>query len=614
MLIETKLDFWLYGPDHIQAREKYPQSGYKYDSAADQEKVKKPKALLIATIGKECNDYISEYPYHNSYERTIRHFVWINRAIRNMRKTDDISYEKKTGPLTTEEVEEGLLLTVKIMQATIYPNEVALIMKSGEVPSKGPFQHLNAYVKDGVIYVKGRLQNAETSAFQNDPILLPKSHPFTRVIIRNIHEKRFHAGTDLVMSEYRRKFWMRDLRRAIRGVIQRCMLCARARPKRLQQQMGQLPAPRVNESPAFTHTGVDLCGPFEVIMSSRSKSKITAYACIFICFATKAVHLEVVEDQSAAAFISALLRFTSVRGVPEVIYSDNGRNFIGASRELNHLRKIYNEEVFQNKLVNDAMDHGIRFSFIPPRSPNFGGLWESNIKVAKRLFTAAAKGVQLNILELQTLFYRVAAIMNSRPLTTVYTAPDSPVPLTPGHFLIGRPLLEVPIPTQGEDRRNLTTRWKRIQSQLEQFWKRWRDEYLHQLRNYAKWTKQQSNVEVGQVVLIGDDHIPVARWPMGIVTQIHPGEDGIVRVAVVRTSSGIYKRNVRTFAPLPVEEPIIQPIIEKYDGAANNEQQPQDEMIEIEDDPPPQAPREIWDDRLRPRPKGGRKWKCTKSE
>lgn len=135
-------------------------------------------------------------------------------------------------------------------------------------------------------------------------------------------------------------------------------------------------------------------------MNYRSKSKTNAYACIFICFSTKAVHIEVEENQSSSAFISALLRFTSIRGTPDTIYSDNGRNFVGASRELSELRKVYNNQQFQNKLVGLIAEQGIRFSFVPPRSPNFGGLWESNIKTAKRLFTGAARGAHFNLLEL----------------------------------------------------------------------------------------------------------------------------------------------------------------------------------------------------------------------
>lgn len=262
---------------------------------------------------------------------------------------------------------------------------------------------------------------------------------------------------------------MRNMRRTVQGVLSRCILCARHRPRQLSQQMGQLPHPRVNPSPVFTHTGVDLCGPFTVIASTKSKTKSNVYVCIFVCLATKAVHLEVVENQSASAFIAALIRFTSIRGVPSVIYSDNGRNFVGASRELAQLRKIYNNELFQHNLIDLAADKGINFSFIPPRSPNFGGLWESNIKTAKRLYKGAGRGAQFTLGELQTLFHQIAAIMNSRPLTTALASAGALEPLTPAHFLIGRPIYSLPIPVEEEESFNLNTRWKRINLQAQQF-------------------------------------------------------------------------------------------------------------------------------------------------
>lgn len=101
---------------------------------------------------------------------------------------------------------------------------------------------------------------------------------------------------------------------------------------------------------------------------------------------------------------------------------------------------------------------------------------------------------------------------------------------------------------------------------------------------------------------------------MGIITQTYPGEDGVVRVAVVRTSAGTYKRNVRTLAPLPIEggcDPTT--ITENHNGSKDNQHAVKD-IFEHEEDSPPQAPQMIWDGRLRPRPKRGRKWKYTKPE
>lgn len=144
------------------------------------------------------------------------------------------------------------------------------------------------------------------------------------------------------------------------------------------------------------------------------------------------------------------------------------------------------------------------------------------------------------------------------------------------------------------------------------------------MRQYAKWNRQQRNLEVGEIVLIGDDHVPIAVWPMGVVTEVFKGPDDIVRVATVRTSTGIYKRNVRVLAPLPIERHLLletpeddvpkdmeaTPECTQYASDENDNtvaEAAPPKAAEMEDDEPPRAPDTIWDGRLRP--KGGRKWK-----
>ncbi|XP_055522739.1 uncharacterized protein LOC129716920 [Wyeomyia smithii] len=351
-----------------------------------------------------------------------------------------------TGPLTIDELEAGMRLIIKNMQATCLEEELKSMHKSGLPSKQGPLQHLSPVIKDGLIRVTVRLSFADLPEEQRYPVFIPREHPFLKIIITHLHRSNNHAGLGMVLTEFQRKYWMRGSRKNAQAIIQKCVLCVRAKFK---QAMGQLPRLRVTPYTAFTHTGVDLCGPFQVLPSQRAKTKLTVYACL--------------SDKSSAhrsdgKQIAALTRFVSLRGRPEIIYSDNGRTFVGASRELSELRKVYNSELFQHELVGVAAEQGIRFSFIPPRSPNFGGLWKPNIKVAKRLFTTAARGSSFNILEIPTVFYQVAAIMNSRLLTSVLSEAGVPKPLTPGHFLIGRAMTAVPIPPSHLEERNLAMR------------------------------------------------------------------------------------------------------------------------------------------------------------
>lgn len=96
--------------------------------------------------------------------------------------------------------------------------------------------------------------------------------------------------------------------------------------------MADLPKSRVNEAPAFIHVGIDFFGPLFIKEKKlRNRIRVKAYGCVFVCMATKAVHIEIASDLTTNGFLGAFRRFTSRRGIPGHVYSDNGTNFIGAN-------------------------------------------------------------------------------------------------------------------------------------------------------------------------------------------------------------------------------------------------------------------------------------------
>ncbi|KAG5884223.1 hypothetical protein JTB14_011712 [Gonioctena quinquepunctata] len=111
--------------------------------------------------------------------------------------------------------------------------------------------------------------------------------------------------------------------------------------------MAALPESRLNPKHPFEITGVDYAGPFSIKSRSGRGCKISkAYISLFICFVTKAVHFELVTDLSKDAFLLALKRFVSRRGLPTLINSDNGTNFVAANNDLKNLGKfIKNNEI-----------------------------------------------------------------------------------------------------------------------------------------------------------------------------------------------------------------------------------------------------------------------------
>ncbi|XP_055932021.1 uncharacterized protein LOC129962299 [Argiope bruennichi] len=235
--------------------------------------------------------------------------------------------------------------------------------------------------------------------------------------------------------------------------------------------MGDLPSSRITKSRPFEKVGVDFAGPLVTkCQHLRKATQFNSYLCLFICTATRAVHLELVSSMSTEAFLVALRRFIARRGHPTDVLSDNGSNFIGSDNYLKQLFKLVQDQSVQNFLTV----RNISWKFIPSYAPNFGGVWESSIKLAKRHLCKTCQGDLLNFEELSTLLCQIEACINSRPLVPLSNDPADLRALTPGHFLIGEPLLEFPEGTSLTNQ-NLSPscRWKSLLQLRHQFWNRW---------------------------------------------------------------------------------------------------------------------------------------------
>jgi len=152
--------------------------------------------------------------------------------------------------------------------------------------------------------------------------------------------------------------------------------------------------------------------------------------------------------------------------------------------------------------------------------------------------------------EFQTVLCQIEACLNSRPLYAISSEPSDLHPLTPGHFLIGRPLTTIPEPSLLDIRVNRLNRWQLCQRVVQYFWKRWSAEYLTLLQQRHKWAQKSPNLKLDDLVLINDDVLPPSRWKPGRVREIITSADSIVRDVVVKTLSGSFKCSVHKLTPL----------------------------------------------------------------
>lgn len=175
------------------------------------------------------------------------------------------------------------------------------------------------------------------------------------------------------------------------------------------------------------------------------------------------------------------------------------------------------------------------------------------MKSVKKHLTITLQKLTYTYEEYNTLMIEIEAILNSRPLTSISSDPHDMTALTPSHFLIGDSLLAPAQTYYYEVADNRLTRWQHLQKLHQHFWERWRREYLGTLQARTNWHKDGTNLKIGSLVLLIDDNSPPLHWPMGRVLEVHPGEDGVVRVATVKTDTGTFKRAVRKLCAIPEE-------------------------------------------------------------
>ncbi|CAG4958844.1 unnamed protein product [Colias eurytheme] len=366
--------------------------------------------------------------------------------------------------------------------------------------------------------------------------------------MRAEHLRSLHAGPQLLLAGFRDQFWPLGGRTLARKIVRQCVICTRFRGKTMEPLMGQLPSTRVTQNYPFQICGTDFGGPFLISSKIGRGNRISkCYLCIFVCFCTKAVHLEIVSDLSSNAFISCLRRFISRRGKPSQILCDNATNFVGANNEL---KKALQSSI--NSIYNFTAEEGIKFIFNPPYSPTFGGLWEAGIKSAKFHLKRVVGNASLTFEELSTLCTQIEAVLNSRPITPLSCNPNDLSPLSPGHFLIGRPLTSLPSPPAATEKK-IKTRYQLIESLRESFWKRWHNEYLSELQKRTKWRSPSDQIKEGSMVVFKEDNLPPMKWRIGRVHRLYPGKDGICRVADFITVKGLQRRALNKVCLLPHE-------------------------------------------------------------
>lgn len=482
----------------------------------------------------------------SSLSKLLRTVAMMYRFIYNCK----INSNKQIGSLTTDEIQLATTCCIKLAQQE-FAEEINKLKLKLPIHKKSSIITFNPFIdQDGLLRIGGRIEHADLPYCQRHPVLLPAKNNFSCLLIKDAHLKTLHGGVQVIANLLRKRYWILKSKNEAKKFIRQCVICHRYRQTSTTQLMASLPKSRLQVCRPFTNVGVDYAGPIDLKVSKgRGTKTYKGYIALFVCFSTKAVHIEVVSDLTSPAFLASFNRFISRRGLPANVYSDNGSNFVGADRIL---KKIIKNSI-EPEVTNAGVNQGIKWHFIPARSPHFGGLWEAGIKQVKRHLIKVIRNTTLTYEELTTVLTQIEASLNSRPITPISDDPNDFSALTPGHFLIGNELLAPPSEILTEQTTNSLTKWRLLSKLHQHFWNRWNQEYTTSLQQRSKWNIIQKNCQVGDMVLIKEQNQPPNKWKLGRIEQIHPGDDGNVRVVTVNTPTGQYKRGINKLSLLPIQ-------------------------------------------------------------
>lgn len=264
---------------------------------------------------------------------------------------------RQYGPLTTQELSFAFLRLIKIVQIECFTEEYTALSNNLAVSKRSRLLSLNPFfdMENDLIRVGGRLRHSTYDFQKKFPIILPPKHHLTQLIVQQEYLRLMHAGPQALLASIRERFWPLSGRMLVRKVVHNCIKCFRANPIPEQYKMGDLPSSRVMPCRPFLRTGVDYAGPFLLRDRKTRKFQTTkAYIALFVCFTSKAVHIEIVSELTTECFLAALRRFMSRRGKCSEIFSDNGTTFVGADNEIKRFISS-NDSTISENLSNEGI-------------------------------------------------------------------------------------------------------------------------------------------------------------------------------------------------------------------------------------------------------------------
>ncbi|XP_051864362.1 uncharacterized protein LOC127566378 [Drosophila albomicans] len=382
-------------------------------------------------------DFLSKF---SEFGKALRTSAYVLRFIDRSRKLADPS----STVVQADELSRSQERLIVMAQRQTFPQEYHCLQSKQQVPSSSSIRNLNPFLDGkGILRAYGRLRASHSLRYD-------ESHPIILSYSSSLADYWFISP---IVYPY--------MGVLAKSTINSCKVCVIYKKRLQTHMMGDLPKERASYSRPFMHTGVDFAGPFEIKNYTGRACLITkGYVCDFVCFSTKAIHLEATSDLTTEKFLAAFSRFIARRGCPHQMYSDNGKTFVGANKV------ISNDflEATRECIIAQHAHKSLSWHFIPPGAPHMGGLWEAGVKSFKALFYKATSTAKYTFEELSTLLAKIEACLNSRPISPTSEDSSDLLALTPGHFLIGGLFISVLEPPINQPTTSILNRWQRLKA------------------------------------------------------------------------------------------------------------------------------------------------------
>ena len=586
---------WWEGPEFLKcSSECWPRNPLGKDlesSPAMAEKVKHDPIITHAMLSAES---YPQYRIHQILDtsrfskkgKLLRTIAWIMRFISNLKSAMKKEELSKGENISVSEINEAEIVLIRSLQSEVFSSEIGYLITKAH--SKPPLYitQFNLFLDESkVLRCRTRVGKSDLAESSKTPILLKSNNHYSKLLIEDCHNKVCHNGTRETLNLLRQKYWILRGREKVKGIIHRCVICKKIEGLPFKSiTSSDLPSFRVDNSPPFTHTGVDFAGP--LLVSDKENTKY--YVCLFTCAVTRAVHLEIVDSLSVESFVRAFRRFCARRGLPGSIISDNAKTFKSASLEIKKL-------IRSPRLHEHLTAQGVKWKFITELAPWQGGMWERLVRSVKRCLIKTVGRSMLTLSELSTILVEIEGVINSRPLTYVYDDKEGvSFPLTPSQLINGRNLQRLPNDGHYEivsTYEGLSRRARYHHRLLTQFSARWRNDYLLSLLEAyrARGGNKEPVIENGDIVILRNDQQKRSFWKLAKILVLYPGQDGSVRSAKIQVAGNdkkVLTRSLKHLIPLECRNQSINSNVDLASSLA-----PSQESVQLPvRAPPPMLP------------------------